>query len=41
MFLDPLVEAKALKRAENVYVVDYPFYTYRWHKVHHVMRPLF
>jgi len=27
MFLDPLMEAKALKRAENVYVVDYPFYT--------------
>jgi hypothetical protein len=22
-------------------VLDYPFYTYRWHKVHHVMRPLF
>lgn len=22
-------------------VLDYPFYTYHWHKVHHVIRPLF
>ena len=21
--------------------LDYPFYTYTWHKVHHVVRPLF
>ena len=27
MFLDPLVEAKVLKRVENAYVIDYPFYT--------------